>query len=156
VPQLLCGTHILTPLSWFRGQYLSSVASKTRDWSAEEDVELMHLYREHHHHQAQGSKNPWKAIADKLDRTNLGVRSRCIHLQRAFKSLEAQRWTPEEDFILRNGVARFGRNNWKTISNTLLPQHKEDQCRQRWCKQQVFWLSEVSLQDPSIILARIW
>ncbi|KAJ1618904.1 transcription factor Myb9, partial [Pavlovales sp. CCMP2436] len=45
-----------------------------------------------------------------------------------------QRWTTEEDHLLRDAVAVRGPHNWAAIASNV-PNRNEKQCRERWMNQ---------------------
>ena len=46
----------------------------------------------------------------------------------------SQKWTTEEDQVLKDHVARYGKKGWSKVAN-LLPGRLAKQCRERWIYQ---------------------
>ncbi|TMW67099.1 hypothetical protein Poli38472_012215 [Pythium oligandrum] len=105
----------------------SSAASSHQRWSREEDERLRDAV------QRFGGKN-WKMIAETLGRGRTDVQ--CLHRwNKVLKpGLVKGPWTPEEDQILTDLIARYGVGKIRWCDIALhLPGRIGKQCRERWC-----------------------
>ena len=120
-----------TPMACFRAYhfYRSSQPRPNRGvttWTKEEDKTLAEAVR------AEGDSN-WIKVAQWVEGRSA---QDCLVRWRysVDPSIKRGKWTPEEDELLRQGVARYGAKDWaKWVPSHMNNGRTGPQCRGRWC-----------------------
>ena len=91
-------------------------------WSAEEDQKLLKLIRDH--------GEMWRMISNRMQKSMIKCHTRFLKLTNQGDNT-TQKWTKQQDQILKNHVEKHGEKDWAAIAN-VIPGRIAKQCRERW------------------------